>query len=132
MRLTRGSLYRYNYLWSREDERKEISGRKARPICLVVRSSTTPAALFLFPITTKAPSGGTLAIEIPASQCRRGNLAHPSWIVVDEYNRVSEEDLYDFESLVPLGEFSHAFLKLIGLAIQKCAEEKRLRAVVRT
>lgn len=132
MPLTRGSLYRYNYLWSREHEKKEMSGRKARPVCLVVRSNTAPASLFLFPLTSQAPKDSTLSLEIPDAQCRLAGLMPPCWIILDEYNRCSEDALHDFESLVPLGHFSLAFLKRIALVIARAAEASRLKAVNRT
>lgn len=132
MSLTRGSLYRFNYLWSREHEKSEVSGRKARPVCLVVRSSASPAALFLFPITTQAPSTDTIALEVPIAELRRGGLATPCWIVVDEYNRVDEDELYDFESLTPLGTFSLAFLKQVAEEIAEAAKRRRLKAVPRS
>ncbi len=72
------------------------------------------------------------ALEIPETECRRANLAQPCWIIVEEYNRIDEDELYDFESLIPLGEFSLGFLKRIGLAITKASEDKRLKAVRRS
>lgn len=132
MPLTRGSLYHYNYLWSREHKKSEISGRKARPVCLVVRSSASPAVLFLFPLTTRPPTLDTSALEVPVAEGRRANLADPCWIVLDEYNRLTEDELYDFESLRPMGAFSPEFLRRIIVAIAKVSETKRLKAVPRS
>lgn len=50
-----GDLLRYYYLWARQADAGEESGRKARPVCIVVRIPTTPAALFLFPLTSQQP-----------------------------------------------------------------------------
>lgn len=132
MTLSRGSVYRYNYLWSREHEKREVSGRKARPVCLLIRSSALPAVLFLFPLTSQAPQPDTLALHVPDSECRRANLTQPCWIVVDEYNRADEDELYDFESLAPIGQFSLSFLKRVGLAVAEASARKRLRAVPRS
>jgi hypothetical protein len=65
----------------------------------------------VFPITSKAPGSGTLALEIPETEARRAGLPRQCWIVVEEYNRINEDELYDFESLDPLGAFGLGFLK---------------------
>lgn len=132
MPLSRGSLYRYSYLWYREHERRETSGRKDRPVCLVVRSTSSPAALFLFPVTSQEPLPDRLALEIPEAQCRRARLKAPCWIILDEYNRCTEDALHDFASLVPLGDFSLAFLKRIAFVVARAARTSRMKAVPRT
>lgn len=130
--LARGNLYRFNYLWSREHRRGEISGRKARPVCLILRSSARPEALFLFPITSQQPLGHSYCLPISEQECRHAGLDYPSWIVVEEYNRVNEPDLYDFESLAPIGRFSDAFVRRIAEAVARVAAAERLVAVPRT
>lgn len=132
MPLNRGSLYRFSYLWSREHRNGEISGRKARPVCLVVRSPTAPAVLYLFPVTSREPPPDVIALAINKGECRLAGLEHPSWIVLEEYNRVDETELYDFESLTPLGQFSSNFMLLIAAAIKRAAHLERLTGVPRT
>jgi hypothetical protein len=132
MPLKRGSLYRFNYLWSREHSNGEVSGRKARPACLVVRSSTTPAVLYLFPVTSREPPADVIALAISKGECRFASLDHPSWIVIEEYNRVDETELYDFESLTPIGQFSPSFMLHIAAAIKRAAQLERLTGVPRT
>lgn len=132
MPLSRGSIYRFKYLWSREHDNLEVSGRKARPVCLVVRSASKPSVLFIFPITIRPPLAGTAALNIPPVECRRGGLSENCWIVVDEYNRLSDDELYDFESLRPIGAFSEGFMKTIARAIKTVSQATRVRAVPRS
>lgn len=132
MPLSRGSLYRFYYLWSRERWRGEESGRKSRPVCLVMKSAANPATLFLFPVTTKEPPPHSISLPIDSAECRRANLVFPSWIVVEEYNRVDSDELYDFESLDAIGRLSEPFMTRIALAIKRAAELKRLTGVDRS
>jgi hypothetical protein len=131
MPLSRGSLYLYNYLWSHEFERREVSGRKARPACLVVRRAGQPAALFLFPLTTKQPPDDRVSLEIPETELRRANLKQKCWIVLDEYNRCEEDELYDFQSLNPIGSFGARFLGQVGAGVARASKLRRLRGVNR-
>lgn len=131
MALSRGELYRYHYLWSREHERNEISGRKYRPVCLVVRSAAKPTSLFLFPLTSQKPAVGVVALEISGPECRHAGLQHPCWIILEEYNRLTEDELYDFESLTPIGRFGEATMRQIAKGIKRAAELQRLIGVPR-
>lgn len=132
MPLSRGSLYRFNYLWSREYRRGEDSGRKGRPVCLVVRSTSSPAVLFLFPLTSREPPADVIALPVDKKECRLADLRHPCWIVLEEYNRVDENELYDFESLTPIGAFSPIFLKQVAATIKRASELERLTGVPRS
>ena len=49
--LERGQIVRFHYLWARQADAGEESGRKARPVCMVVRAPGNPGAVYLFPIT---------------------------------------------------------------------------------
>jgi hypothetical protein len=126
-----GHIVRFNYLWAREARRGEETGRKARPACIVVRTATNPAALFLLPLTSQAPSPERATIAVPETECRRAQLRVPCWIIVDEYNRVLENAVHDFESLEPLGKFSVKFLKRVAEALKDEALTRRLKAVAR-
>ena len=130
MLMKRGEVYRYNYLWSHQHQRKEISGRKVRPVCLVVRSQRTPADLFLFPLTSQPP-GDRLALAVPENELYLAALRSPCWIILDEYNVLSEGHLYDFDSLSPLGTFSLGFMRKIAGAISAATKQHRLRSVRR-
>lgn len=129
--LKRGNVYRFNYLWAREHQNREESGRKDRPVCLVVRSATLPTSLFLFPITSQAPAENTAALEIPPVECRRANLRPPCWIILNEYNRVLEANLYDFASTKPIGQFSDRFLYAVLQVVKRVGQDHALRGVPR-
>lgn len=123
-----GDIVRYFYLWARQADAGEESGRKARPACVVVK---TPTALFLIPITSQSPEPARASLTIPEIECRRGGLAFPSWVILDEYNRVELGQGVDFESLAPMGRFGSAFLRRVADQIKATAAERRLRGVMR-
>jgi hypothetical protein len=64
-------------------------------------------------------------------ECRRGGLDFPSWLILDEYNRVSIDAACDFETTAPMGTFSPAFVRKIASAIRQAAERRRLRGIAR-
>ena len=55
----------------------EESGRKARPVCVVVQAPHVPGAVFLFAITSKAPVAERLFLPISQIECRRAGLDFP-------------------------------------------------------
>lgn len=105
-----GDVVRYYYLWARQAADGEESGRKARPVCVVVRTPAEPAALFLFPLTSQKPAPSRDALAVSEIECRRGGLDHPSWLILDEYNRVQVDETYDLSEVRPIGTFSPAFI----------------------
>jgi hypothetical protein len=123
-----GDIVRFNYLWAREAQRGEETGRKARPSCVVVK---TERSLFLLPLTSQKPADSRAALAVPETECRRGKLQSPCWIIVDEYNRVLHEQFQDFESVEPQGRFSRAFLLRIAGSLQTEAKSRRVKAVER-
>jgi hypothetical protein len=126
-----GDLLRYYYLWARQADAGEESGRKARPVCVVVRTPTPPAAPFLFPLTSQKPDRTRAHVAISEIECRRGGLDFPSWLILDEYNRVQLDEAYDLVTTRPIGAFSPAFLRKIAGLIKDAAGQRRLRGVVR-
>lgn len=132
MTFERGAVYRYNYLWAREFDRGEESGRKARPVCLVVRTSTEPESLFLFPLTSREPAADAPALKLPESECRLAGVHPPCWIILAEYNVAHVSRPHDFADIEALGRFNHRFLERIAAAIKKAATERRLRAIHRS
>lgn len=127
-----GDVARFYYLWHREALQGEESGRKPRPVCIVIRTPGNPEVVFLFPFTSKSPRSGQLAIEVPEIECRRIGLAPPCWIILDEYNRVEMDKTYDFLSSEPIGSVSTAFLREIAATIRKAARASSLKAVKRS
>jgi len=131
MPLRRGEIYRYYYLWAREHEQLEESGRKARPVCLVIRSPQS-GHLFLFALTTQQPPENRVALEVPAEERRLAGLKVRCWIILDEYNRAPERALHDFQSIEPLGQFSDRFLKRLATIITNTRDRQTIKAVPRT
>lgn len=127
-----GNIVRFFYLWSRQAVVGEESGRKVRPVCVVVRTAAMPGAVFLFPITSQLPATDRLSLAITQMECRRAGLDFPCWIILDEYNRVELDKAFDFESSKPLGSFSQAFLKTIALTVKQAANSRKLTGVVRS
>jgi hypothetical protein len=127
-----GEVYEFSYLWKRQAEEGEESGRKDRPVCLAVTSGQNPTGLFLFPITSQEPLPGQKAVAIAEIECRRANLNHPSWLVIDELNHTTTDNLVDFVGLAPLGAFSSAFLATIARSIQALRARGRVAIVKRT
>ena len=128
----KGQVVRFHYLWNRQALEGEETGRKARPVCVVVRTAANPGVVFLFPITSQRPRDERLFLSISQIECRRAGLDFPCWIVLDEYNRVELDKAFDFESTRPLGSFSPAFLKKIALSVKDAAAARRLTGVSRS
>lgn len=126
-----GDIVRFNYLWAREAEVGEESGRKPRPVCVIVRTSADPAALFLLPLTSRPPAKTRAALAVPEIECKRGGLRSPCWIICDEYNRVTMDLAHDFESLNPIGTFSATFVRQIAASLKREAIARRAKMVVR-
>lgn len=126
-----GAVYRYDYLWAREGRQGEESGRKARPVCLVLKLSPDPERLYLFPIMTRPPTAQALVIEVPESECRAGGLTQRCWLVLEEYNVARADRTYDFASLTPMGRFSRFFLRQIAVALKRAGAKRRPTGVER-
>ena len=75
-----GLVISYNYLWAREYDRREESGRKARPACvqIIIAGGKSGTVVALFPITSQPPQAGRTALEIPEMEARRIGLTIPS------------------------------------------------------
>jgi hypothetical protein len=127
-----GDVLEYHYLWARQANVGEESGRKARPVCLVIKTTAHPASLFLFPLTSQKPDKLRTSTIVSEIECRRAGLDFPSWLILDEYNYVDADKAYDFVSTIPRGAFSGAFLRKIAILIKQASAERRVRAVLRT
>jgi hypothetical protein len=135
--MIRGGVYRFNYLWSHEANRGEESGRKIRHACLIVE---TADALYMFPFTSKKPvprkAGEQRIFErVPEIECRRIGLSAvaESYLVLDDFNKVARERLYDFEGLEPVGALSPKFLERCARRfLEAVAQRRPLRGVGRT
>jgi hypothetical protein len=127
-----GDVVRFHYLWKRQADAREETGRKARPVCVVVRTAAVPDVVFLFAITSQMPPDERISLPISQIECRRAGLDFPCFIILDEYNRVELDKAFDFESTTPLGSFSPAFLKKIAMTVKDAAASRRLSAVSRS
>lgn len=128
----KGQVVRSHYLWHRQALEGEETGRKARPVCVVVRTAGNPGVASCFRLPRKGR--GT-----SASSCRsvRSNAAAPvsispaglssTSIIVVELDKA-----FDFDSTRPLGSFSPAFLKKIALTVKDAAAARRLTGVLRS
>lgn len=127
-----GHIYRFSYVWhSAARSSGDESGEKYRPCCLVVRSTATPANLYLFAITSQPQAAGSIFLEIPEIECKRAGLRFPARIVLGEYNMTSETELYDFEQLESVGTISGAFMRKIAAKVAEAQKRRALRGVDR-
>lgn len=122
--MNRGEVYRFNYLWGHEADRGQTGSRKIRRVCLMMQVGDH---LYLFPITSLEPQPDRLFVEVPEIEKRRVGLSldERSFLILDDYNRVRSDKLYDFESLTPTGTLSLRFMEDIGRRFQTAVREKR-------
>ena len=128
--LKAGDLLRYYYLWAREADAGEESGRKARPVCIVSGRQQRAQLVSLSADFAKARP------VAPASRHQRNRmpprrLDYPSWLILDEFNRVQVDEAYDLVTTKPIGAFSPAFVRKIARVIKETAAQRRLRGIVR-
>ena len=130
--LEAGAVYSYSFLWPREADASEESGRKSRPACLLIRPSIAPDILYMFAITSRPPGTDRIAEMLPAAECIRCGLREPAWIVLDEYNISLASATHDFASLQPIGRLSAKFVKSLAQTAMLLAKAGRTRGVLRT
>ena len=108
-----GCVIRYPYLWLREREKGETSGRKPRPTAVGVRLVRKEGGdgLILFALTTTPPTADQEAVEVPDIEKQRAGLDRDErvWLILDEYNYDVVGESYYLEPVPPLGRFSKAF-----------------------
>ncbi len=113
-----GEVFRYDYLWRREFERGEDSGRKARPVCVTIMLSDRDGVtrVLLFPITSQPPGPARVALSVPETEARRTGLRTPAWIIIDDCNIDLWEASFHFADRRPVGRFSYAYFDRIRAA----------------
>ena len=128
-----GLVIFYNYLWAREYDRHEESGRKARPACvqIIVASGKSGTVVALFPITSQPPQAGRTALEIPETDARRIGLTIPSWIIVDEWNLDDLAKSPHITDVRPIGALSPAFMKRVRREAADRIRARRYRSIPR-
>jgi len=107
-----GLVIPYAYLWRREHEAGEESGRKTRPCLVVIVSRSAGAAaprVAVAPITTASPAAERAAVLIPTRvKAHLGLDARPSWVICDEYNAFDWPGVD--RGLTPMGEPAFGFV----------------------
>lgn len=128
-----GDVILYSYLWGREHDRGEESGRKARPTCVMIifRAQEGKKTTLLFPITSRRPDPRADAVEIPEIEARRAKLYTPAWIIVDEFNSDDLETSFAIEDAEPLGAFSRKFMARVAAAAAITIRKGSIRAIPR-
>ena len=108
-----GEVFRYPFLWKREQVAGETEGRKKRPVCIAVTvvRNDRETVVFILPITTQPPLPTRHALEVPQIESQRVGLeTHVrKWIMLDEINTDIVERSYVWDDRQPLGKFSAAF-----------------------
>jgi hypothetical protein len=108
-----GEVFRYPFLWKREQMAGETEGRKKRPVCIAVTiaKSDGETVVFILPITTQPPLPTRQALEVPQIESQRVGLeTHVrKWIMLDEINTDVVERSYVWDDRKALGAFSSVF-----------------------
>jgi PemK-like, MazF-like toxin of type II toxin-antitoxin system len=129
-----GEVIPFWYLWWREHERGEDSGRKLRPCMVVAVDNSDPSKplLAVLPITHAQPDKDREALEIPtAVKLHLGLDNDRSWVICDEQNEFHWPG-YDIGS-TPRGAPSYGGVpdKFLGRVIE-VHRQVRARGVLRS
>jgi uncharacterized protein YifN (PemK superfamily) len=85
-----GEVIPYSYLWARERNDGEESGRKVRPCVVVVAvqpAGKNTTLVVVAPVTSQAPTDDG-AVQMPRAVKTALNLdASPSWVICNEVNQ---------------------------------------------
>ena len=132
-KLANGLVISYNYLWAREHDRHEETGRKARPACvqIIIADGASGTVVALFPITRQPPQAERTALSIPEMDARRIGLTIPSWVIVDEWNLDDLAKSPHIADSRPIGLLSPAFMKRVRGAAADRIRAHRYRSVPR-
>ena len=121
-----GEVFRYPFLWKREQMAGETEGRKKRPVCIAVTiaKSDGETVVFILPITTQPPLPTRQALEVPQIESQRVGLeTHVrKWIMLDEINTDIVERSYVWDDRKPLGAFSPVFTAKIQSSLVALAK----------
>ncbi len=110
-----GDVWRFPYLWKREERAGDTEGRKDRPVVLVllIENSKGQQEAMLVPVTSQPQTGNPFAVEVPDIEKKRAglDLRMDLWVVTDEHNIDTPRQSYYFEPSGRMGAFSPAFTK---------------------
>ena len=108
-----GEVFKYPFLWKRQEIDGETEGRKPRPVCLAITMANADGdtVIFIVPISTLPPNDGRIAIQVPLIEAKRAGLStgKQCWVILDEFNYDVFERSYVFEDRTPIGAFSPRF-----------------------
>lgn len=125
-----GQVFDYHYLWKWQAIRGETEGRKKRPSCVSIMSTTASGqrVIFIAPITSKSPEQTRVALEVPPIEARRAGLETtlPLWVMVDELNADFPDMSYVIEDRTPRGSFSPVFMEKVVDAIHQIRQQGKL------
>lgn len=135
-----GLVFRYEYIWKRQELAGQTAGEKERPACIVlaVSGAAGEQRVLIVPITTQQPGRDVPAMEIPQAVKRHLGLdaGCRSWIILNEANL----DSWPSPDMRPIpgqpGQFEYGLLPLrmvnaIRDAIRAALNERRLGCVNR-
>ncbi|GHC40227.1 hypothetical protein GCM10007291_47550 [Gemmobacter nanjingensis] len=130
-----GEVFRYPFLWKREELSGETEGRKKRLVCIAVTVARQDGetVVFILPITTQPPQPARHAIEVPEIESRRVALEAyvRKWIMLDEVSTDIVERSYVWDDRKPLGAFSPAFTAKIRATLLALARAGAAKLVDR-
>ena len=130
-----GDVWRYPYLWKREQSADNTEGVKNRPcaLALLKRSENGLSQIMLVPITTKPQDKNPYAVEVPEIEKKRAGLDMTLrlWVVTQEYNVDIVERSYYFEPHAQLGFFSRSFVKQVQAKMIEAVKARKSLSVSR-
>lgn len=130
-----GDVWRYPYLWKREQSAGDTEGVKTRPcaLALLTRLENGLSQIMLVPITTKPQDKNPYAIEVPEIEKKRAGLdiSLRLWVVTQEYNMDIVERSYYFEPHAQLGSFSMSFVKQVQAKMIEVVKARKSLSVSR-
>ena len=136
-----GLVISYSYLWSREADAGEETGRKDRPCSVLIAVHRRPEELVVYvaPITHSRPAVKEGGLEIPPGVKRRLGLDEaPSWVITTEFNAfpwpgpdVAASATNEEAASYYYGSFPKAFADKIILQFRNNLARNNVRAVKR-
>jgi len=112
-----GDVWRFPYLWKREERLGDTEGRKNRPVVMVllIQNDKGQQEAMLVPVTSQPQNDSPFAVPVPDIEKKRAGLdIHMDlWVVTDEHNIDTPRQSYYFEPAGRIGAFSTAFTKTL-------------------
>lgn len=130
-----GDVWRYPYLWKRQEQRGEIEGRKDRPVAVVVtlHDANNATHVILLALTTSMPDKDRHSIEIPRRERLQAGLdtERSVWLILDEYNQDILEISPRFDPSARVGRFSDVFSRQLSIRFAAALRAGDTREIAR-